>query len=81
VAAWTKYLENNLNRDIPQNAGGPPGRYTVWLTFIVDKNGVISEVKAQNNPGYGTAEEAKRLAEMVKTELEKDKLMSSMGRM
>jgi murein DD-endopeptidase MepM/ murein hydrolase activator NlpD len=28
-----------------------------------------------------TAEEAKRLAEMVKTELEKDKLMSSMGRM
>jgi hypothetical protein len=61
VAAWTKYLENNLNRDIPQNAGGPPGRYTVWLTFIVDKNGVISEVKAQNNPGYGTAEEAKRI--------------------
>jgi protein TonB len=61
VAAWTKYLENNLNREIPQNAGGPPGRYTVWLTFIVDKNGVISEVKAQNNPGYGTAEEAKRI--------------------
>jgi murein DD-endopeptidase MepM/ murein hydrolase activator NlpD len=33
------------------------------------------------NVEKATAEEAKRLAEMVKSELEKDKLMSSMGRM
>ena len=41
--------------------GGPPGKYTVVLSFIVDKEGGISNVKAENDPGYGTAEEAIRM--------------------
>ncbi|TAG30023.1 MAG: hypothetical protein EAZ35_08585 [Sphingobacteriia bacterium] len=55
---WTKYLENNLNRSTPVEKGGPPGKYTVLLSFIVDKQGNISKVKALNDPGYGTAAEA-----------------------
>jgi hypothetical protein len=61
VYAWTKYLQVNLNRDLPVNNGAPPGKYTVVISFIVDKDGGISEVKAENDPGYGTAEEAKRI--------------------
>jgi beta-lactamase regulating signal transducer with metallopeptidase domain len=61
LTAWVKYLEGNVNRDIPVNKGAPPGNYTVLLSFIVDKNGGVSDVKAENDPGYGTAEEAKRV--------------------
>ena len=61
LPAWTKYLERNLNRDLPVNNGAPPAKYTVVVSFIVDKTGAISEVQAENDPGYGTKEEAVRV--------------------
>jgi protein TonB len=59
--AWTKYLERNLNRDLPIENGAPAGKYVVTLSFIVDKNGLISDVQSQNDPGYGTKDEAIRV--------------------
>ncbi len=61
IPAWSKYLERNLNRDLPIDNGAPPGKYTVVVSFIVDKNGGISEVNADNDPGYGTKAEAIRV--------------------
>lgn len=61
VDAWRKYLERFLNRDTPNDNGAPEGKYTVQVSFIVSKDGSISDVKAENNPGYGTAEEAVRV--------------------
>ncbi|MEI6489703.1 MAG: energy transducer TonB [Bacteroidota bacterium] len=61
LSAWSKYLERNLNRDLPINNGAPAGKYTVVVSFTVDKNGVISDVLAENNPGYGTDLEAIRV--------------------
>lgn len=58
---WRRYLERSLNRDLPVENGAPPGNYTVVVSFLVDKDGSISEVKAENSPGYGTAEEAVRV--------------------
>lgn len=59
--AWRKYLERSLNRDAPTDNGAPPGKYTVMVSFIVAKDGAISDVKAENDPGYGTSEEAVRV--------------------
>lgn len=61
IQGWTRYLERNLNRDIPIENGAPPSQYTVIVTFIVDKDGKVSDVKAENDPGYGTKEEAIRV--------------------
>jgi protein TonB len=58
LPAWQKYLQRNLNSDIPVQNGAPEGKYTVYVTFIVDKTGVISDVNAENDPGYGTKDEA-----------------------
>ncbi len=63
LSAWTNYLQRNLNRDIPVEKGGPPGKYTVVVEFIVDKEGKLSDIKAMNDPGYGTAAEAVRVIE------------------
>jgi protein TonB len=59
--AWRKFLEKNLNRDLPVENGATAGRYTVIVSFVVDKEGMVSDVKAENNPGHGTAEEAVRV--------------------
>ena len=61
TAAWLKYLERNLNKDIVKTNGGPPGKYTVVVSFIIDKLGNLSEIEAMNDPGYGTKEEAIRM--------------------
>lgn len=60
-SAWAKYLERNMRRDLPAKNGGPPGTYTVTVSFVVAADGGISNVTAQNNPGYKTVEEAIRL--------------------
>ncbi|MCA6468044.1 MAG: energy transducer TonB [Chitinophagaceae bacterium] len=61
LPAWIRYLERNLNRDIPVENGAPAGRYTVIVAFTVSKTGAISDVQAENDPGYGTKAEAIRV--------------------
>jgi len=58
---WNKFLERNLNAQTPADNGAPPGRYTVPVSFRVDKDGSISEVQAINDPGYGCGAEAVRV--------------------
>jgi TonB-dependent SusC/RagA subfamily outer membrane receptor len=59
--ALVKYLEQNLNHKLPSERGGPEGKYTVVLSFLVEEDGTVSNIEARNDPGYGTAEEAIRV--------------------
>jgi hypothetical protein len=61
---WIRYLERTLNRDLPVEKGAPSGKYTVVISFIVGKDGTISKLKAENDPGYGTKEEAVRVIQL-----------------
>jgi len=60
LPAWRRYLERNLNAQVPSDAGAPTGSYTVVVKFIVDKSGSISDVKARTSHGFGMEEEAVR---------------------
>ena len=59
--AWKKYLERNLNPNAPVDNGAPEGTYTVYVQFVVSKDGSISDVKALTNHGYGMEAEAMRV--------------------
>lgn len=59
--AWQKYLDRNLNRDIPVNKGAPAGKYVTTIEFIVELDGTLADIKIATNPGYGTGEEALRI--------------------
>ena len=60
LPAWRRYLERNLNAQVPSDAGAPTGSYTVVVKFIVDKTGSISDVKSLTSHGFGMEEEAVR---------------------
>jgi protein TonB len=60
-SAWRKYLERNLNPSTPVDNGAPEGMYTVYVQFVVSKDGSISDVKALTNHGYGMEGEAVRV--------------------
>src|ERR1051325_9325111 len=57
-AAWRRYLEKNLLGFNPADNGAPAGNYTVYVQFIVDKEGRISNVTATTHYGYGMEQEA-----------------------
>ena len=46
---------------MPVENGAPAGKYAVVVSFVVARDGKISDVKAENDPGYGTKEEAVRV--------------------
>ncbi|HET9745880.1 MAG TPA: energy transducer TonB [Chitinophagaceae bacterium] len=58
---WKRYLERNLEANVPVDNGAPEGTYSVVVQFIVDKEGKISDVKALTSHGYGMEEEAMRV--------------------
>jgi len=58
---WQKFLIHDLNRDLPVKNGAPPGKYTVKLNFIVHADGKVTDINTENDPGYGTKEEAIRV--------------------
>ena len=59
--AWEQYLLRNLNSGVIKDKGGPVGKYTVVVSFLVDKEGNISSVQALNDPGYGAKAAAENL--------------------
>ena len=63
--AWSKFLLNNLNGQVPLDHEAPAGKYTVWIQFIVDREGYVSDLKALSNQGYGMEEEAIRVLKKV----------------
>ena len=58
---WVRFLQTNLNAETPVNNGAGPGRYSVVVQFVVDKEGNVSDIKALTNHGYGVEEEAVRV--------------------
>jgi protein TonB len=48
--AWKKYLERYLNASVAADEGASIGFYTVKVQFIVDREGVISNVEAIEVP-------------------------------
>lgn len=60
-AAWHKFLERNLNGDVPVKKKAPAGQYTVILQFVVDKLGNVSAITPLTNIGYGMEEEVIRV--------------------
>lgn len=58
---WDRYLERTLDLNLLVKNGAPAGKYSVTVSFIIGKDGSISEIKAENDPGYGIKEEMIRV--------------------
>jgi len=52
-SSWLPSIERDLNRSIPANKRIKKGKYIVSARFIVDKEGSISDVECEKDPGYG----------------------------
>jgi len=62
-AAWAKFLQKNLR--YPQEAmeAGISGK--VYISFVVEKDGHLSNITVERTPGYGLDAEAVRVLKLV----------------
>jgi protein TonB len=58
---WRKFLEKNLNPDVPVKNRAPEGTYQVIVQFIVDKEGQVTDIKPLTRFGFGMEEEVLRI--------------------
>jgi hypothetical protein len=61
ASEWTKYLQKNINPNVPVDNKAPKGRYVVIVRFIVAKDSSISEVVPETINGYGMEQEVVRV--------------------
>jgi len=59
--AWKKFLVANVNGEVPVKRGAPVGQYEAYVRFVIDTAGHIDTVMVIKDPGYGMAEELKRV--------------------
>jgi hypothetical protein len=61
IDAWRRFLEKNLNARVPIKNEAPAGKFTVFVQFIVNKDGSVSDIKALTDLGYGMEQEVIRI--------------------
>ncbi len=57
--AWTKFLKKNLRYPALAVEEGKSGK--VWISFIIEKDGTLTDIKVVRGPGFGMDEEALRV--------------------
>ncbi|MBO9684791.1 MAG: energy transducer TonB [Flavisolibacter sp.] len=58
---WKRYLETNLRTDVAIDSGAAAGSYQAIVQFVVDVQGMVSELKVLKDPGFGMGAEAMRV--------------------
>lgn len=64
--AWRSFLESKLDAEVPVKNGSGPGKFTVIIQFIVNKDGSINDITPLTSFGYGMEEEAIRVIKKAK---------------
>ncbi|MGN8069581.1 energy transducer TonB [Mucilaginibacter sp. 22184] len=64
AAAWGKFLQKNLRFPAVAQEQGVSGR--VIMSFIIEKDGSLSNIKVERGAGYGFDEEALRVLKLAK---------------
>jgi hypothetical protein len=64
--AWRKYLEKNIDPFVPVKNGSPVGKFTVLVSYSIDKDGTISDLKPLTDFGYGMEDEFIRVLKKAK---------------
>ena len=65
--AWVDYLNSKLNYNVPISYNAPVGNYPITFQFTIDKEGKITNIIFDNDPGYGIKEEVMRVLTHKKT--------------
>jgi protein TonB len=61
ATGWINFLQKNLDRDLLRGKNAPSGQFRVIANFVVNVDGTVSDIHIEEDAGYGTGEETKRI--------------------
>jgi protein TonB len=64
AAAWSKFLQKNLRFPVVAQEQGVSGK--VYMSFVIEKDGQLSNIKVERGAGFGFDEEASRVLKLAK---------------
>ena len=65
-SAWVQSIEKNINQSIEVGKRVKKGKYVVSIKFIVSKDGSLSDILCENDPGFGICEKVIRVLKKTK---------------
>jgi hypothetical protein len=60
-SAWIKSLEKNINQSNGVDKRVKKGKYIASVKFVISKDGSLSDIACENDPGSGMCEEVIRV--------------------
>jgi protein TonB len=63
AAAWSKFLQKNMH--YPSQAVEQEKQGKVWVSFIIERDGHLSNIEVVKGPGFGMDEEALRVLKLA----------------
>ena len=63
AAAWSKFLQKNIHYPSMASEEGKQGK--VWLSFIIERDGHLSNIVVEKGVGFGLDEEALRVLKLA----------------
>lgn len=64
--SWRSHLEKNLNSSEAIGKNAKKGKYTLVVKYVVSKDGSISDISCETDPGYSICEESIRIIKKSK---------------
>jgi hypothetical protein len=65
-SAWVRSVEKNINQSIAVDKRVKKGKYIVSVKFILSKDGILSDIACENDPGFGLCGEVIRVFKKTK---------------
>lgn len=65
-SAWVQSIEKNINQSIGVGKRIKKGKYIASVKFIVSKDGSLSDIACESDPGFGMCEEVIRVLKKTK---------------
>lgn len=65
-SAWVKSIEKNINQSLGIGKRVKKGKYLVAVKFILSKDGSLSDIACENDPGFGMCGEVLRVLKKTK---------------
>ena len=65
-SAWVKSIEKDINQSIGVGKRIKKGKYIVSVKFILSKDGNLSDIACENDPGFGMCGEVIRVLKKTK---------------
>ncbi len=65
-SAWVQSLEKNITQSIAAGKRLKKGKYIVSVKFVLSKDGSLSDIACENDPGFGLCGEVIRVLKKAK---------------